>query len=162
RLLAMPATLDRLVESFGYRPVDVPVLEQTDLYLRKSGAEMANRLYALVDQGGRKLSLRPEFTASVVRAYIEAGESWPLPQRLSYRGPVFRQRERYRQFTQHGVELFGTDSPRADAEVIALAWRGATEAGVRRARLVVGHVGTVHALLNHLDITDRLKSHLIG
>jgi len=60
---------------------------------------------ALVDQGGRKLSLRPEFTASVVRAYIEAGESWPLPQRLSYRGPVFRQRERYRQFTQHGVEL---------------------------------------------------------
>src|SRR5581483_4003938 len=132
RLSTIALTLDRLVESFGYRPFDVPILEQTDLYLRKSGAEMANRLYSLVDLGGRKLSLRPEFTASVVRAYIESGEAWPLPQRLSYRGPVFRQRERYRQFTQHGVELLGSESARADAEVIALAWRAAAEVGVVR------------------------------
>jgi histidyl-tRNA synthetase len=162
RLERMASALDGLAESFGYRPVDVPVLEQTDLYLRKSGAEMAARLYSLTDQGGRRLSLRPEFTASVVRTFIESGDTAALPVRLFYRGPVFRQRGRYRQFTQHGVELLGSDSPRADAEVIALAWRAATTAGLRDVRLVIGHVGTVHQLLEHLRLSERLKSHLIG
>ncbi|WP_162182963.1 ATP phosphoribosyltransferase regulatory subunit [Neosynechococcus sphagnicola] len=76
-------------ESFGYRPLDVPIIEHTDLYLRKSGEEIIDRLYDFVYRN-RRLCLRPEMTASVMRAYIDNFQADSLPVRLHYAGPVFR------------------------------------------------------------------------
>ncbi len=149
----------------GYRPVDVPIIEHTDLVLKKAGEEIAARLYAFVHHN-RKICLRPEFTASVMRSYIHNMQSEPLPVRLSYSGPAFRyekpQRGRYRQFTQVGVELIGSSSPMADAEVIHLACRGLDAVGLGDYRLVVGHVGVLLEFLEQLGLDEHIRSVLVA
>src|SRR5688572_19860416 len=133
RLTATRHTLERVLDSWGYQPVDLPLLERRELYLRKSGEDLVGKLYDFVYQG-RSLALRPEWTASVLRAYLRSMQAEPLPVRLRYAGPVFRyerpQRLTYRQFTQVGVELIGASAPRGDAEIIVLACHGLAEAGV--------------------------------
>ena len=151
--------------SYGYRQIDVPLLEHTDLYLRKAGEDTLARLYSFTYQN-RKLALRPELTASVVRAAVEHLQTAPLPLRLCYSGPVFRyespQRSRYRQFTQTGLELLGAAGAAADAEAISLAVSGLDALGVHNYRLVIGHVGVLLALLRHLDLDERLVVLLAG
>ena len=149
----------RLFAAYGYQHIDVPILEHTDLYLRKSGEDTLARLYSFVYQN-RKLSLRPELTASVVRAGVEHLQTAPLPVRLCYSGPVFRyeapQRSRHRQFTQTGLELIGAAGAAADAEAIHLALAGLDNLGLRNYRLVIGHVGVLLALLRSMDLDERL------
>jgi histidyl-tRNA synthetase len=139
------------------------VLEHTELFLRKSGGDRVAQLYAF-EHRGRSLALRPEFTASVVRTYIEHLQAEPLPQRLAVCGPVFRyekpQAGRSRQFTEFGCELIGATGPVADAEVIGLALDGLVEAGIRRPRLVLGHIGVVVNFLNGLNIDQRAQDWL--
>lgn len=150
---------------YGYRQIDVPILEHVDLYLRKSGEDTLARLYSFSYQN-RKLSLRPELTASVVRAYVEQLETAPQPQRLCYAGPAFRyeapQRSRHRQFTQVGVELIGAAGPSADAEVMALALHGLDSVGLQGYRVVIGHLGVLLALLQTLHLDERLLLALVG
>ena len=114
---------------FGYREIRTPHLEQTDLFCRTVGETtdiVEKEMYTLTTKGGDELALRPENTAGVVRAYLEHGmhRSAPL-QKFFYWGEMFRheakQKKRYREFTQAGVELLGSQYPAADAEVIALA-----------------------------------------
>ena len=123
--------IERVLELHGYAPIDVPIIEQRDLYSRKLGEELVGKVYEFAF-GGRDLVLRPEMTASVLRAYVARLQDQPAPLRLRYAGPVFRyerpQRLTYRQFTQVGVELIGAPPPRADAECIALACAGLTAA----------------------------------
>ncbi len=159
---------DSLLETFqlaGYSPIDVPLVEQADLYLRKSGAEIIAKMYAFEDFGGRRLALRPEFTASIVRYYLSNDRNAPLPLRYGYAGPVFRyekpQRGRFRQFTMAGVELLGSDGPAADAEVIALACWTLQRLGIQNYRLVIGHVGILLELLGSLGLSSRLRHFLL-
>ena len=156
---AVEDRLLRLFAAHGYRQIDVPILEHTDLYLRKSGEDTLSRLYSFTYQN-RKLSLRPELTASVIRAYVEHLPAEPLPVRLCYSGPVFRyeapQHSRYRQFTQVGLELVGAASAAADAEAIALAINGLETLGVHNYRLVIGHIGVLLALLRSLELDERM------
>lgn len=163
---SVSARLRTLLSLHGYRPVETPVLERTELFLRKSGGEMAARLLALVDPGGERVSPRPEFTASVIRAYVEREAELPLPLRWQYAGPVFRSDpgagHPFSQFTQIGAELIGSASPRADAEVVGIACRGLSEAGLRDYRLVVGHVGVLADILEELGLSDRAKVFLLG
>ncbi|RJQ11777.1 MAG: histidine--tRNA ligase, partial [Bacillota bacterium] len=115
--------------AFGYGEIRVPVFEETEVYLRTSGASsdiVRKEMYTFTDRGGRSLTLRPEGTAGVARAYLENGlPSAPQPVKLWYLGPMFRydrpQAGRYRQHTQYGIEVFGAASPLADAEVIIVA-----------------------------------------
>lgn len=152
-------------ETFGYRPIGVPIVEYTELHLRKSGADIVSRLYDFVYQS-RRLCLRPEMTASVVRAYVDNLQSVPLPIRLSYVGPVFRyekpQKARYRQFTEMGVELLGGTQPVADAEVIHLACKGLDLLGLSHYRLVLGHIGILTKFLDSLDLESRLRNFLLA
>jgi histidyl-tRNA synthetase len=163
RQRAVEDRLLRLFAGYGYMQLDVPILEHTDLYLRKSGEDTLARLYSFSYQN-RKLSLRPEMTASVVRAYVESLQPAPLPVRLAYSGPVFRyeapQHSRYRQFTQVGLELVGASGAAADAETMALAVRGLETVGVDNYRLVVGHIGVLMALLRSLEMDERLVTTL--
>ena len=125
---AVVAARESLAETyslFGYRGVDVPILEHTELYRRKAGANVMSQIYSFTDRGGRSVCLRPEFTASIVRFYAAKHSQLASPARLHYSGPAFRyekpKRGTYRQFTESGVELIGADGPAADAEVIELA-----------------------------------------
>ncbi len=106
----------------------------------------------------RRLCLRPELTASVMRAYVSELHGRSLPVRLHYGGVSFRyerpSRARYRQFTQVGVELIGAAGPAADAEILHLACAGLERAGMRRYRLVVGHLGVVLQLLRQLGMSE--------
>lgn len=147
----------------GYRTVDTPVLEHTELFLRKSGGERVAQMYAF-NFRDREISLRPEFTGSVLRHYVDSLQSEPLPVRLSYAGPVFRyerpQAGRTRQFTDLGVELIGGRGSQADAEVIHLALEGLRNVGVR-GTLVLGHIGIVHDFLDRLPLRQRARDWLI-
>lgn len=149
--------------SHGYQRVDTPVLEHTDLFLRKSGGDRVAQLYAF-EHRGRNLALRPEFTAPAVRLFVEHLQGEPLPVRLSFTGPVFRyekpQSGRSRQFTEFGCELIGASGPLADAEIINLALDGLNLAGVERPRLVLGHIGIVINFLGGLDIDQRAQDWL--
>jgi len=151
---------------YGYQRVDVPILEQTELLLRKSGGELASRMYTFSDPGGHRVSLRPEFTSSVVRAYLEGMAQGLSPTRWCYQGPVFRYQGEeagdLRQFTQVGAEIIGAEGPWADAEVMALAVKGITHAGMPGARLVVGHLGFIGALLESLGLSDRARLFLLS
>ena len=120
----------RLAELAGFERIDVPVFEATQLFARGIGAGtdvVDKEMYTFTDKGGKQLTLRPEFTAGVMRAYIENGLHVHLqPVKLYSFGPIFRydrpQAGRYRQFTQFNVEILGDQDPAADVEVMALVW----------------------------------------
>ncbi|MFN8500538.1 ATP phosphoribosyltransferase regulatory subunit [Kouleothrix sp.] len=158
--LAVSARLEQALASYGYQPIDLPIIEQRDLYGRKLGEELVGKVYEF-SFNGRELALRPEWTASVLRAYVGKLQGQPLPLRLRYAGPVFRnerpQRATYRQFTQVGVELIGGPAPRADAECLALACAGLDAAGVEGYRVRVGHIGLVRQVLRSLGLAERTQ-----
>ncbi len=127
--------LRRLVSSvaalYGYGAIETPVFEQTAVFVDGVGDGtdiVQHERYSFVDSGGVALTLRPEGTAAVARAYVEHGLSaWPKPVRLYYWAPMFRrerpQKGRYRQHQQYGFELYGSPEPSADAEVLLVARR---------------------------------------
>ncbi len=122
------SAFERAFDRFGYRGIRTPVFESTDLFVRAVGEQsdiVTKEMYTFTDRGGRSLTLRPENTASVIRAYLENGmHRWGGIQRLWYVGPMFRydrpQAGRYRQFHQVGAEAIGSDNPALDAEIIQL------------------------------------------
>ena len=136
----------RRLEQAGYGRMDTPIFEETDLFARGVGEStdiVQKQMFTFTDQGGRSLTLRPEATASVCRAYLEHGmQTRAQPVKLWTAGPFFRherpQAGRYRQFTQINAESIGSDSPLVDAELILLAPLLAGDArGVpRRAALI--------------------------
>jgi histidyl-tRNA synthetase len=147
----------RLVESaairtatlFGYRRIDTPVFEDTGLFQRGVGEDtdiVEKEMYTFGDRGGDSLTLKPEGTAPVCRAYLENGmASEPQPVRLFYLTPIFRydrpQAGRYRQHHQFGVEAIGDPSPAVDAEVIELGWSFITGLGLRSLMLKLNSIG---------------------
>jgi histidyl-tRNA synthetase len=164
-LRALEQTLHAFLALHGFAPIATPVLETTDLFLRKSGEEIATRMYAFT-HWNRRLCLRPEFTASVIRAYLQHLQDRPLPLRLAYSGPTFRyekpQRGRYRQFTEVGGELLGAAGPAADAEVLYVACGALESIGVGGYQLTVGHLGVALELLGQLGIDERGQALIVG
>jgi histidyl-tRNA synthetase len=153
-------------ESFGYQGIEVPIIEQTQLHTRKSGDEIRRHMYHFTDLGDRDICLRPEITASVVRAYNMEMSTEPLPVRLYYIGPVFRydkpQEGRYRQFSHAGIECIGADGLEHDAEVIQTARMGLEAAGVSEYTCVIGHLGTLTEFLESVpELSEEQKSFFI-
>ncbi|MGH2589926.1 MAG: ATP phosphoribosyltransferase regulatory subunit, partial [Actinomycetota bacterium] len=117
-----------LAERFGYRYVETPAFEHTDLFARTSGGTsdvVTKEMYTFEDKGGRSLTLRPESTAPVVRAYLANAQDLPVPFRAYYVHTNYRhgrpQAGRLREFRVFGVEVLGTPVPQADQEVVELA-----------------------------------------
>ncbi len=115
---------------YGFEEIETPLLESSAVFLRTLGETsdvVSKQMYVFQDRGGDEITLRPEGTAGVARAFISEGLGQHLPLKLFYAGPMFRyerpQKGRYRQFQQFGVELLGVDSVQADIEVIAAAAR---------------------------------------
>ena len=149
----------------GYEPIATPVFEDTKLFERGVGRStdiVRKEMFTFEDKGGRSITLRPEGTAPICRAYLEHGmHKLAQPVKLSYVGPFFRherpQAGRYRQFHQIGVEAIGTDSPLADAEAIMLLADILAELGVPGVELRLGSLGSPAARGAYLE---ELKAHL--
>ncbi len=139
-----------LMTQSGYGRIETPVFEDTALFARGVGEStdvVQKEMYTFEDQGGRSITLRPEGTAAVCRAYVEHGmHKLPQPVKLWYQGPFFRQEApqagRFRQFSQIGAEALGSDSPLVDAESIALLDGLLKAAGVNGVRLRIGSLGS--------------------
>ncbi len=150
---------------WGYREVGTPEFEDLELFTMRSGEGIVDEMYVFEDKGGRKLALRPEITAAVIRMYINEAKVAPKPLRWCYFADCFRyerpQKGRYRQFWQFGVELIGADTAMADAEVIMLAAAMLDATGVRY-ELKVGHLALMKNLLCGLEPADqrKIRAHL--
>lgn len=145
------------MQRFGFGEIRVPILESTVLFEKGTGAQtnvVQKEMYTFTDQGQRSVTLRPEGTPSVVRAYLEAslGARWPAS-KLFYIGPMFRaerpQKGRRRQFHQYGAELIGPAGPAADIELLALADTSLRDLGVTAFTLTVNSIGEADARAAH-------------
>ncbi len=154
----------------GYERVRVPVFEQTEVFARGVGAStdiVQKEMYTFTDKGGRSLTLRPEGTAGVLRAALEAGvpRAGALPVKWSYAGEFFRQERpqagRQRQFSQVGIEAFGSDDPALDAEVVLLGWEALLRAGLERDVLTV-RMNTLGDRTDRGPYLERLNAYLDG
>jgi histidyl-tRNA synthetase len=159
------ATAGEIFARAGYERVATPSFEDTELFERGVGHStdiVRKEMFTFEDKGGRSLTLRPEGTAPICRAYIEHGmQKLAQPVKLSYLGPFFRherpQAGRYRQFHQLGLEAIGSDSPLADAEAISLLAELLAELGVPGVELRLGSLGSFEARQAYLE---ELKAHL--
>jgi histidyl-tRNA synthetase len=158
-------TARRILEPAGYRRIETPTFEATELFARGVGAStdiVQKEMYTFQDAGGRSLTLRPEGTAPVCRAYLEHGmHTLAQPVKLWYLGSYYRQEKpqagRFRQFWQLGVEAIGSDDPAVDAESIALLHTLLGELEVRGLRLRLGSLGSLGA---RAEYRERLSGYL--
>src|ERR1700674_179247 len=166
-------TAGDVARRFGYEEIVTPLIEHAELIERvgEDTDAVAKELYRFEDRGGRKLALRPEATAGVVRAYFEGHlNQQPQPARLFLIGPMFRynrpQKGRYRQFFQFDVEAIGGDSPALDAEVIEIAATWLRELGLVELRMDLNSIGDAKCRPAYLDLLRAyyrpLKDHLHG
>jgi histidyl-tRNA synthetase len=138
-----------LCERYGYVEVRTPIIEREELFAKGTGEStdiVQKEMYAFTDKGGDRVTLRPEATPSMVRAYVEHSLEQSLAAAKLYAiGPMFRyerpQKGRYRQFHQLDVEVFGLQDPAVDAEVIDLAWSLVQALGIAETELVINSVG---------------------
>jgi histidyl-tRNA synthetase len=145
-------TTRELLASYGYEEMRVPVVEHTELFQRAIGEftdVVEKEMYSFVDQGGERLTLRPEATAGIVRAAISNGMLRGARHKLWFIGPMFRherpQKGRFRQFHQVDVEAIGFAGPDVDAELIALTARLWQRLGVTRVKLQINSLGTAES-----------------
>jgi histidyl-tRNA synthetase len=149
----------------GYEPFDTPVFEDTELFARGVGEStdiVQKEMFTFEDKAGRSLTLRPEATAAICRAYVQHGmHKLPQPVKLWTWGPFFRheapQAGRFRQFTQLDVEALGSDEPSIDAELILLLCEIVERAGAGPARVRISSLGTPET---RADYIEELKTYL--
>lgn len=150
--LRVEAACRDVFENFGYRQIRTPVVESTHLFARSIGADtdiVAKEMYSFEDRNGDSLTLRPEGTASCVRAGIEHGLFYNQQQRLWYNEPMFRherpQKGRYRQFRQMGVEAYGWPGVDIEAEVLSIVQRVFSRLGLDKTQLQINSLGDTQA-----------------
>ncbi len=159
--------IERLASLYGFERIDTPIFEVTELFERGVGEAAAvmvdKEMYTFTDKGGVSLTLRPEFTAGIMRAYLEHGmRVRPSPVKLYSIGPIFRQERpqagRYRQHTQWNLEVLGEIDPAVDFEVMSIAWQLFEDLGFRGLAFQVNSIGCpqcrpahIRALVEHFD-----------
>ena len=154
-----------VLDAAGYEPFDTPVFEDTEVFARGVGQTtdiVQKEMFTFEDSGGRSVTLRPEATAAICRAYVEHGmHKLPQPVKLRSAGPFFRyeapQSGRYRQFTQVDAEALGSDDPTLDAELILMLSELLGRLGARGVRLRLSSLGTA---ATRRDYSEELRAHL--
>ncbi len=162
------AVFKKLIASYGYQEIRMPIIEKTELFKRSIGEVtdiVEKEMYTFDDRNGDSLTLRPEGTASCVRACIENSLIYNQQQRLWYYGPMFRherpQKGRYRQFFQFGVEVFGIASPDIDAELILITHQLWKKLGINNdVTLEINSLGTSESRASYRNVlVDYFKEH---
>lgn len=157
--------LHDLMSRYNYEEIRTPIFESTELFARGVGDStdvVQKEMYTFKDKGDRSLTLRPEGTAAVVRSYIENKmQGLPnQPVKLYYNGPMFRyerkQKGRYRQFNQFGVEAIGAEDPSIDAEVLALVMHIYQSFGLKNLKLVINSIGDAES---RVEYQQALRDH---
>ena len=152
--------ITKVIKKYGYNEIITPIFENTDLFVRSSGDEsdiVTKEMYTFLDKGKRSITLRPEGTASVVRSFLE-NKMYVNTNltKLYYFGPMFRyerpQTGRYRQFTQFGVEAFGSSSPLLDADVIISAYQIFKSLGINNLVLKINTIGDLESRTAYVNI----------
>ena len=174
RKQAVELRLADFIGLFGYSTLEVPVLEATELFLRKSGGDLASQMYSFVDPGSNAVSLRPEFTSAIMRHYLEInrnseinreGDEPPLV-RWQYCGPVFRydtgSAADTGQFTQIGAELVGSNSILADAELATLAAGIPAQLGIPDYRIRLADLDVLDSVLDTVGLSDRAREFIVA
>ena len=160
---------ENLLEYYGFERIETPILESTDLFLRGVGEAtdiVQKEMYTLKTKGGDSLTLRPEGTAPVVRAYLENGMNVkPHPVKLYYLSPMFRhdqpQKGRYRQFYQLGAETIGDSSEAVDAELIFLAYKFIESLGLKGYNVHINSIGDSNCRPGYIKaVKDYYKNRL--
>lgn len=156
------------IGGFGYSELEVPVLESTELFLRKSGGDLASQMYSFVDPGSNAVSLRPEFTSAIMRHYLEINPDSDEPPlvRWQYCGPVFRydtgSAADTGQFTQVGAELVGSNSILADAELLTLAAGIPARLGIPDYRIRLADLDVLDSVLDTVGLSDRAREFIVA
>ena len=137
RLAAVVAAFDRVRRLFGFKRVEVPTIEQTQVFARSIGETtdvVSKEMYSFEDRGGESITLRPEFTAGICRAYLSEGWQQYAPLKVATHGSAFRyerpQKGRFREFHQLDAEIIGAAEPQADVELLSLGYQLLTELGI--------------------------------
>jgi histidyl-tRNA synthetase len=162
KLRFVEATAKKVAGLHGFEEVITPLVEHYGLLTAKSGEEIKTRMYAFDDLGGRRVALRPEFTASIARLMATTLRNEPKPLRLFSSGTLYRYDEpqfgRFREFWQSNFEIIGSNRPEADVEVLALTIDLMQRAGLHKYWLKIGHVGIVRGLLTEEGVTEEQQS----
>ncbi len=162
KLRHVEAAAKEVARLYGFDEVITPIMEQYDLLAAKSGEEIKARMYAFNDLGGRKVALRPEFTASVARLMATTLRNEPKPIRLFSTGTLYRYDEpqfgRYREFWQSNFEIIGSSRPEADVEILVLTNHFMKKLGLRNYWFKVGHVGILRGLLSEEGVKDEQQN----
>jgi len=159
-------TMRNICREYGFEEIRTPMFEATELFLRGVGQTtdiVKKEMYTFLDKGDRSMTLRPEMTASVCRAYVEDKlYGQPQPVKLYYMGPMFRyerpQSGRFRQFHQFGVEVLGGDQAVVDAEVISLVWNLYQRLGLNKLEVHVNSVGCPVCRTKHRALLQEFLS----
>ena len=148
----------KIAKLYGYKEVITPVVESYELLAAKSGEEIRQRMYAFKDLGGRKVALRPEFTASIARMVATTLRNEPKPLRLFCVGSLYRYDEpqlgRYREFWQSNFELMGSNRPEADAEILTLTNDLMQRIGLKNYWFKIGHMGILRGILSKEGVKE--------
>lgn len=157
--------LEDVLRLNGYSLIETPILEPTSIFVRKSGGNLGPQIYSFIDPGGNQVSLRPEFTASAIRMFIDKGTKISTPIRWQYSGPVFRfsdsNNQELRQYNQVGAELIDANGPEADAEILSVACQTLQQIGIKKIILTIGHIGVVTELIKQFNLSNRSLDFLI-
>lgn len=149
---------------FGFEPIITPTLEYFAVFEAKSGEEIKKSMYVFEDKSKRLLALRPEVTASVIRAYLRLMRARPKPIRLYYIAQCFRYEEpqyaRYREFWQGGLEVIGDKDVNADLLVATAASEFLDRIGLRHV-YIVGNVATYRALMRKMGVAEEIQDHIL-
>src|SRR6187551_3855384 len=165
RLAAVVAAFDRVRRLFGFRRVEVPVIEPTQVFARTMGETtdvVSKEMYSFEDRSGDSITLRPEFTAGIARAYLSEGWQQFAPLKVATHGPAFRyerpQKGRFRQFHQLDAEVIGAAEAAADIEILSLGDQLLKELGIAAVTLELNTLGDAEtrdawrsALLEYFD-----------
>lgn len=162
------STMWSVFSSIGYKEVEVPSFEFYDCYSGLGGEISQEGLYKFFDEQGRILALRPDFTTSIARMAATKLTDEPMPQRYLYSGNVFRNEQcegaRQREFTQCGIELIGSSTPNADAEVIAAAMEAVMAVGIEDFTMEIGQVAFFNGLVEQAgldsDMSEKLRERI--
>ena len=154
-----------LSQLYGYDEVITPVVESLELLTAKSGEEIRKRMYKFEDLSGRKVGLRPEFTASIARLVATKMMNKPKPMRLFCVGSLYRYDEpqfgRFREFWQANYEIIGSPAAEADAEILSLTHDLLSRLGLRNCHFKVGHVGILRGILNHEEFNEEQQNQIM-
>ncbi|MBD3244693.1 MAG: histidine--tRNA ligase [Candidatus Moranbacteria bacterium] len=165
-------TLPKVAKDFGFKRIDTPLLEQMELFKRTVGEGtdiVEKEMYTFITKGKEKVALRPEFTASIVRAFLENGmDRWPKPVKIYSMGPLFRyerpQEGRYRQHHQLDFEIFGRKDPLVDAQIILVGAYLLKKLGItKRTKILISSIGCLECRKPYIKkLVEYFKNHKSG